>query len=386
MNRPIYLDNQATTPIDPRVLKVMRPLLEEEFGNPASIHHAYGWNAEKAVAEARRKIADIIGALPTEIVFTSGATESNNLALKGLAFSPAGKERKHIIVSKVEHKCILGAAHYLEKQGFEVTYLNVDEDGLISPEQLERHIRLDTLLVSVIYANNEIGVIQNIEALAKICRENEVYFHTDAAQAFGKININVDQLGIDLMSISGHKVYGPKGIGALYVRQTPHVPLQPQMHGGGQEFGLRSGTLPTHLIAGLGEAARIAQEEMQTESTRQQQLRDALIQKVLQDIPGAILNGSIKHRLSGNVSFSFANADADLLFMELQKKVAASNGSACSGITIEPSHVLLALGRSPDEARSSVRFGIGRFTTEEDIKAAGEHLCKAVQQSSRDLI
>lgn len=383
MKQPIYLDNQATTQIDPRVLEVMRPLLEEEFGNPGSVHHSYGWNAEKAVIEARTKIADVISASPNEIIFTSGATESNNLALKGLASSPAGKKRNHIIVSKIEHKCVLGAAHHLEKQGFDITYLDVDSEGLISPEKLKQAIRPDTLLVSIIFANNEIGVIQNIYALAGICRENKVFFHTDAAQAFGKIDVNVDELGIDLMSISGHKVYGPKGIGALYVRQQPHVPLQPQIHGGGQEFGLRSGTLPTHLIAGLGEAACIAKSEIEAESIRQTALRDILIQKVFQDQPGAILNGSIQNRLSGNVNFSFVNADPDLLFMELQKNVAASNGSACSGVAIEPSHVLRALGRTPDEARSSVRIGIGRFTTEQEISLAASHLCQSVKSATK---
>ncbi|KQV45152.1 MULTISPECIES: IscS subfamily cysteine desulfurase [Massilia] len=364
---PIYMDYSATTPIDPRVADKMIPYLREQFGNPASRSHAYGWSAEAAVEEARAQVAALVGADPREIIWTSGATESNNLALKGAAHFYKSKG-KHIITVKTEHKAVLDTVRELERQGFEATYLEPQDNGLISLEQLEAAIRPDTILVSVMFVNNEIGVIQPIKEIGELCRKKGVIFHSDAAQATGKVHINLEELKVDLMTFTAHKTYGPKGIGALYVRRKPRVRLEAQMHGGGHERGLRSGTLPTHQIVGMGEAFRIAREEMDAETARVKALRDRLA-KGLTEIEEVYINGDMEHRVPHNLNVSFNFVEGESLIMAI-KDIAVSSGSACTSASLEPSYVLRALGRSDELAHSSIRFTIGRFTTEEDIDFA----------------
>ncbi|NMG14141.1 IscS subfamily cysteine desulfurase [Aromatoleum bremense] len=361
---PIYLDYSATTPVDPRVAQAMIPWLTEHFGNPASRSHAYGWEAEKAVEDAREQVARLVNADAKEIVWTSGATESNNLAIKGAAQFYKGKG-KHIITLKTEHKAVLDTFRELERQGFEATYLDVQENGLVDLSALKDAIRPDTILVSVMFVNNEIGVIQPIAEIGEICREKGIVFHVDAAQATGKVDIDLSKLKVDLMSFSAHKTYGPKGIGALYVRRKPRARLEAQMHGGGHERGLRSGTLATHQIVGMGEAFRIAREEMKTENERVRALRDRLM-KGLQDIDATYINGDVEHRVPHNLNISFAYVEGESLIMAI-KDVAVSSGSACTSASLEPSYVLRALGRNDELAHSSIRFTIGRFTTEEEV-------------------
>jgi cysteine desulfurase len=361
---PIYLDYSATTPVDPRVAQKMIPFLTEHYGNPASRSHSYGWEAEAAVEEARANVAALVNADPKEIIWTSGATESNNLAIKGAAHFYSGKG-KHIVTLKTEHKAVLDTVRELERQGFEATYLDVQDNGLVSLEQLKQALRKDTVLVSVMFVNNEIGVIQPIAEIGEICRERGIVFHVDAAQATGKVVIDMQKLKVDLMSFSAHKTYGPKGIGALYVRRKPRIRLEAQMHGGGHERGLRSGTLATHQIVGMGEAFRVAREEMATENERIRMLRDKLLQGV-SDIEEAHVNGDVEHRVPHNLNVSFNFVEGESLIMAI-KDIAVSSGSACTSASLEPSYVLRALGRSDELAHSSIRFTIGRFTTEEEI-------------------
>ncbi|KQY81100.1 MULTISPECIES: IscS subfamily cysteine desulfurase [Roseateles] len=364
---PIYLDYGATTPCDPRVVDAMIPWLREHFGNPASRSHAWGWEAEEAVEKARVQVAELIGADPREIVWTSGATESNNLALKGAAqfYKTRGK---HLITVKTEHKAVLDTMRELERQGFEVTYLDVLENGLVDLEAFKAALRPDTILASVMYVNNEIGVIQDVVALGNLCRERGIIFHVDAAQATGKVEIDLAKLPIDLMSLASHKTYGPKGIGALYVRRKPRVRLEAQMHGGGHERGMRSGTLPVHQIVGMGEAFRIAREEMGTESERIRALHNKLIQG-LSGIEQTFINGDLEQRVPHNLNISFNYVEGESLIMGV-KGLAVSSGSACTSASLEPSYVLRALGRSDELAHSSLRMTIGRFTTEEEIDYA----------------
>ena len=366
--KTLYFDYSATTPVDPRVAAKMIPYLTEEFGNPASRSHPYGWTADKAVEEARANVAALVGADPKEIVFTSGATESNNLAIKGAGHFYAGTKGKHIITVRTEHKAVLDTVREMERQGFEATYLGVKENGLLDLDVLRAAIRPDTVLVSVMAVNNEIGVIQDIEAIGKICREKGVIFHVDAAQATGKMPIDLAKLPVDLMSFSAHKTYGPKGIGALYVRRKPRVRLEAQMHGGGHERGMRSGTLATHQIVGMGEAFRIAREEMATENERIRMLRDRLYNG-LKDIEEVHLNGDMDQRVPHNLNVSFNFVEGESLIMAI-KDLAVSSGSACTSASLEPSYVLRALGRSDELAHSSIRFSIGRFTTEEEVDYA----------------
>lgn len=361
---PIYLDYSATTPVDPRVAEAMIPWLTEHFGNPASRSHAYGWEAEQAVEDARGHVAALVNADPREIIWTSGATESNNLAIKGAAQFYKGKG-KHLITLKTEHKAVLDTVRELERQGFEATYLDVQENGLIDLEALKAAIRPDTIVVSVMMVNNEIGVVQPIAEIGELCREKGIVFHVDAAQATGKVEIDLDSLKVDLMSFSAHKTYGPKGVGALYVRRKPRVRLEAQMHGGGHERGLRSGTLPTHQIVGMGEAFRIAREEMSAENDRIRRLRDKLLAG-LQDMDEVYVNGDLTHRVPHNLNISFAYVEGESLIMAI-KEVAVSSGSACTSASLEPSYVLRALGRNDELAHSSIRFSIGRFTTEEEV-------------------
>jgi cysteine desulfurase len=364
---PIYMDYSATTPIDPRVADAMIPFLREQFGNPASRSHAYGWSAEAAVEAARGHVAALVGADPREIIWTSGATESNNLALKGAAnfYKTKGK---HIITVKTEHKSVLDTVRELERVGFEATYLEPQDNGLVSIAQLEAAIRPDTILVSVMLVNNEIGVIQPIAEIGELCRKKGVIFHCDAAQATGKVHIDLETLKVDLMTFTAHKTYGPKGVGALYVRRKPRVRLEAQMHGGGHERGLRSGTLPTHQIVGMGEAFRIAKEEMDAEIAKVGALRDRLA-KGLTEIEEVYINGDMEHRVPHNLNVSFNFVEGESLIMAI-KDLAVSSGSACTSASLEPSYVLRALGRSDELAHSSIRFTIGRFTTEEDIDFA----------------
>ena len=364
---PIYMDYGATTPVDPRVVDAMIPWLREHFGNPASRSHAWGWEAEEAVEKARVEVAKLIGADPREIVWTSGATESNNLAIKGAAnfYQSRGK---HLITVKTEHKAVLDTTRELERQGFEVTYLDVQEDGLIDLDVLKAAIRPDTILISVMFVNNEIGVIQDIPTIGALCREKGIVFHVDAAQATGKVEIDLATLPVDLMSLASHKSYGPKGIGALYVRRKPRVRLEAQMHGGGHERGLRSGTLPTHQIVGMGEAFRIAREEMATELPRIKALQQRLLDG-LKDIEQVFINGDLTRRVPHNVNASFNYFEGESLIMGI-KGIAVSSGSACTSASLEPSYVLRALGRSDELAHSSLRMTIGRFTTEEEIDYA----------------
>ncbi|MCH8180996.1 MAG: IscS subfamily cysteine desulfurase [Proteobacteria bacterium] len=361
---PIYMDYGATTPCDPRVVDAMIPWLREHFGNPASRTHAYGWEAEAAVENARQQVADLIGADPREIVWTSGATESNNLALKGAAHFYQSRG-KHIITVKTEHKAVLDTVRELERQGFEATYLDVKDDGLLDLDVLKAAIRPDTILISVMFVNNEIGVIQDIATIGALCREKGIVFHVDAAQATGKVDIDMNTLPVDLMSLASHKTYGPKGIGALYVRRKPRVRLEAQMHGGGHERGMRSGTLPTHQIVGMGEAFRIAKEEMHTENARVKALRDRLLAG-LQGIEQIFVNGDLEQRVAHNLNVSFNYVEGESLIMGI-KGIAVSSGSACTSASLEPSYVLRALGRSDELAHSSLRMTIGRFTTEEEV-------------------
>ncbi len=377
-HRPIYLDCHATTPLDERVLEVMLPYFTEHFGNPSSIGHAYGWEAEAAVKQARAILADAIHATPEEIVFTSGATEANNLAIKGVAEAYFSKGR-HIITVQTEHNAVLDPCGYLEGLGFEVTYLPVQGDGLIDLAQLEQTIRPDTILISVMAANNEIGVLQPLAKIGEICRQHQVLFHTDAAQAIAKIPLDVDDLKIDLMSLTAHKVYGPKGIGALYVRRrNPRVQLSPQLHGGGHERGMRSGTLYTPQIAGFAKAVALGLEEQQSESKRLTQLRQRLWQP-LSELGGIHLNGHPTQRLSGNLNISIEGVDGSALLLGLQPVVAVSSGAACSSVKTAPSHVLMALGHSEQLAYASIRFGIGRCNTEAEIDRVAEHAIATIQ-------
>ena len=364
---PIYLDYGATTPVDPRVVDAMIPWLREHFGNPASRSHAWGWEAEAAVEKAREQVADLIGADPREIVWTSGATESNNLAIKGAAQFYKGKG-KHLITVKTEHKAVLDVMRELERQGFEVTYLDVQENGLLDFEVLKAAIRPDTILISVMFVNNEIGVIQDIPAIGALCREKGIIFHVDAAQATGKIEIDLNTLPVDLMSLASHKTYGPKGIGALYVRRKPRVRLEAQMHGGGHERGMRSGTLPTHQIVGMGEAFRLARVEMAQDAAKASALQQRLLDG-LKDFEQVFINGSMERRVPQNLNMSFNFVEGESLIMGI-KGLAVSSGSACTSASLEPSYVLRALGRSDELAHSSLRMTIGRFTTEEEIDYA----------------
>ena len=377
-NQPIYLDYQATTPMDPRVLDAMMPYFLEKFGNPHSRSHSYGWEAEAAVDVARAQIADLIGANEKEIIFTSGATESNNLALKGVAGFYKDK-KNHIITCVTEHKCILDTCRHLEQQGFQVTYLPVGTDGLIDLIELKNAITPQTVLVSIMAVNNEIGVIQPLAEIGKLCRENGVFFHTDAAQAFGKIPLDVNAMNIDLLSISGHKIYGPKGIGALYVRRKPRVRLEAQINGGGQERGMRSGTLPTPLCVGLGEAAVIAKREMDDEAKRLEGLRDRFYKKLQANLSEIYLNGDFEHRIPGNLNISFAFVEGESLLMGI-KKLSLSSGSACTSASLEPSYVLRALGVEEELAHTSLRIGFGRFTTEADVDTAVAEITEQVNK------
>ena len=361
---PIYLDYSATTPVDPRVAAKMIPYLTEHFGNPASRSHAYGWEAEKAVDEAREQVAALVGADPKEIIWTSGATESNNLAIKGAAHFYAGKG-KHLITMKTEHKAVLDTCRELERHGFEVTYLDPEPNGLLSLERFKQALRPDTIVVSVMSVNNEIGVVQPIAEIGEICRDKGIIFHVDSAQATGKITIDLAALKVDLMSFSAHKTYGPKGIGALYVRRKPRVRLEAQMHGGGHERGLRSGTLPTHQIVGMGEAFRIARAEMAIENDRIRYLRDKLL-KGFANMEEVYVNGDLEQRVPHNLNISFNFVEGESLIMAI-KEVAVSSGSACTSASLEPSYVLRALGRNDELAHSSIRFTLGRFTTEEEV-------------------
>ena len=366
---PVYLDYAATTPVDKRVAEKMIPYLTETFGNPASNSHAFGWEAEEAVEKARADIAALINADPKEIIFTSGATESDNLAIKGAAnfYKTKGK---HLITVKTEHKAVLDTMRELERQGFEVTYLGVQENGLIDLEELKAAIRDDTILISVMWVNNEIGVVQDIPAIGEICRERKIIFHVDAAQACGKVPVDVEAAKIDLLSMSGHKVYGPKGIGALYVRRKPRVRLEAQMHGGGHERGFRSGTLPTHQIVGMGEAFRIAKEELEQDMAHYLKLRDIFL-KGIEGIEEVYINGDLEHRAPNNLNVSFNFVEGESLIMAV-KELAVSSGSACTSASLEPSYVLRALGRNDELAHSSLRITFGRMTTEEEVQFAAE--------------
>ena len=366
MRKPIYLDYSATTPVDPRVAQKMCTYLtpDGDFGNPASRSHVFGWKAEEAVEQARADVAALIGADPKEIVWTSGATESNNLAIKGAAHFHAGRGR-HIVTVKTEHKAVLDTCRQLEREGFEVTYLEPQPDGLLDLAAFEAALRPDTILASIMHVNNEIGVVQDLTAIGKITRARNILLHSDAAQSAGKVPIDVNALGVDLLSLSAHKVYGPKGIGALYVRRKPRVRIEAQMHGGGHERGLRSGTLATHQIVGMGEAFRLARLEMATEVVRIRTLRDRML-KGFSDIEEVYVNGDLEHRVAHNLNISFNFVEGESLIMAI-KELAVSSGSACTSSSLEPSYVLRALGRNDELAHSSIRFTLGRFTTEEDV-------------------
>ena len=380
---PIYLDYSATTPVDPRVAKAMMDCLtlEGNFGNPASRSHAFGWSAEQAVEKARQQVASLINADPKEIVWTSGATESNNLAIKGAAHFYS-KKGKHLITLKTEHKAVLDTCRQLEREGFEVTYLEPQDNGLVDLNVLRAAIREDTVLISIMHVNNEIGVIQDIEAIGEIARENKVIFHVDAAQSPGKVKIDMQQAKVDLLSLSAHKTYGPKGIGALFVRRKPRARIRAQMHGGGHERGMRSGTLATHQIVGMGEAFHLAELEMDAENERIRMLRDHLLSG-LKDIEEVYINGDIESRVPHNLNMSFNFVEGESLIMAL-KDIAISSGSACTSASLEPSYVLRALGRDDELAHSSLRFSIGRFTTQEDVDHAISVIRSAVSKL-RDL-
>ena len=375
----IYLDNQATTAIDPSVFQAMEPWFKDKFGNAASRNHAYGWEAEEGVEIAREAVAAIINALPKEIIFTSGATEANNLALQGAArfYQEQGQ---HIITIKTEHKAVLDVCGYLEKEGFEITCLPVGKDGILDVNKLADAIRPDTILVSIMHANNEIGVIQPIKEIGALCKSKEIIFHVDAAQSVGKIPVDVIEMNIDLLSISAHKFYGPKGVGALFIRRkNPRIQLKPIMFGGGHERGIRSGTLPVPNIVGLGKACEIATEVMIDESRKIAALRDALLKGIRDENPNARINGSMKQRLAGNLNMSFLGINNEAVIAAVPE-IAISSGAACTTSTMEPSHVLLALGLSKNEAYSSLRFGIGRFNTKEDIDIASESINRCMKK------
>jgi cysteine desulfurase len=376
--KPVYLDYQATTPMDPRVLDAMMPYFIEKFGNPHSRNHHHGWEAEEAVEKARKQVADLIGADEREIVFTSGATESNNLAIAGVARFYKDR-RNHIVTVATEHKCVLDTCRHLEQEGFEVTYLPVQQNGLVDLEALKQAITPKTAIVSVMAVNNEIGVIQPLAEIGKLCREKGAFFHTDAAQAFGKIPLDVNAMNIDLMSISGHKIYGPKGIGALFVRRKPRVRMIALIHGGGQERGFRSGTLPTPLCVGLGEAAAIAQREMAQETQKLTKLRDRFYDSISKRLSEVYLNGDAAHRIPGNLNLSFAYVEGEGLMMGI-KDLSVSSGSACTSASLEPSYVLRALGVTEDLAHTSLRIGFGRFTTEGEVDYAADRIVEAVQK------
>ena len=365
---PIYLDYQATTPLDPRVLDAMMPYFTEKFGNPHSRSHSFGWETEEAVETARAQVAHIIGADPREMVFTSGATESNNLALKGVARFYQDK-KNHIITPVTEHKCVLDTCRHLEQEGFEITYLPVQPNGLVDLDELKAAITERTVLVSVMGVNNEIGVVQPLKEIGAICREHKVFFHSDCAQAVGKIPLDVNEMNIDLMSISGHKFYGPKGIGALYVRRKPRVRLKALIDGGGQERGMRSGTLPAPLCVGFGTACEIAEAEMGADNERMRQLSDRLYKGLVEAIPDVYVNGDLDERIPGNLNLSFAYVEGESLLMAI-RDLAVSSGSACTSASLEPSYVLRALGVDEELAHTSIRFGMGRFTTEDEIDYA----------------
>lgn len=377
MNVPVYLDNSATTPVDPRVAEKMMACLTQDgnFGNPASRSHLFGWRAEEAVEEARLQVATLIQADPREVVWTSGATEANNLALKGVAHAYRQKGR-HIITSMIEHKAVLDPCKQLEKEGFEVTYLQPDRHGVISPSQVEAALREDTILVSLMHGNNELGVLTDIASIGELTRSNEVLFHVDAAQTTGKIAIDVNAMKVDLMSLTAHKTYGPKGVGALYVKRSPKVKIEAQIHGGGHERGMRSGTLATHQIVGMGEAFRLAGEEMQADCLRIKQLRDQLWLS-LSELPGIYLNGDAEHRVAGVLNVGFSGVEGEVLLMSLSD-IAVSSGSACTSASLEPSYVLRAIGVADDLAHSSLRLSVGRFTTQEDIEFVSATIKNAV--------
>jgi cysteine desulfurase len=377
-DQPIYLDYQATTPMDPRVLEAMMPYFTHQFGNPHSRSHSYGWEAEEGVEKARGQVAKLIGADEKEVIFTSGATESNNLAIRGVA--EFYKDRKnHIVTTVTEHKCVLDTCRHLEQSGFEVTYLPVQKNGLIDLEALRATVTDKTVVVSVMAVNNEIGVIQPLAEIGKICREKKAFFHTDAAQAAGKIALDVEAMNIDLMSISGHKIYGPKGIGALYVRRKPRVRLVPLIVGGGQERGFRSGTLPTPLCVGLGEAAEIAMNEMEGEAKRLAKLQARMLKGLQDRLPEIFVNGDLEHRIPGNLNISFAYVEGESLMMGI-KNLAVSSGSACTSASLEPSYVLRALGVEEELAHTSLRIGLGRFTTEHEVDTAVDELVRHVKK------
>lgn len=377
MNDMIYLDYQATTPMDPRVLETMMPFFTEKFGNPHSRSHSYGWDAEHAIDDARKQIAELINGDPREIVFTSGATEANNLAIKGVAEFYKDK-KNHIVTLQTEHKCVLDTCRHLERRGFKVTYLPVKSNGLVDLEVLKAALTDQTSLVSVMAVNNEIGVIQPIAEIGKICRERGIFFHTDAAQAFGKIPLDVIAQHIDLMSISAHKIYGPKGIGALFVGRKPRVRLEAMIDGGGQERGMRSGTLPTPLIVGFGKAAQIAGQEMESETKRLKKMRNRLLE-ALTEIPEVYLNGDLEQRIASNLNLSFSCIEGESMIGEI-KQLAVSSGSACTSESLEPSYVLRALGVDEELAHTSIRIGIGRMTTEEEIEEAIVIIKKAIDR------
>lgn len=377
---PSYLDNQATTPVDPRVLDAMLPYFQTFYGNPHSRSHTYGWVAEEATEKARAQVADLIGADPREIFFTSGATESNNMAVKGIANFTKGK-KKHIITTQTEHKCVLASCRRLEvEEGWEVTYLPVDTKGLVDPKDVEAAIRPDTAMVSVMHVNNEIGVVQPIEEIADICAPKKIFFHTDAAQAVGKVPIDVSKTNISLMSISGHKMYGPKGIGALYVRRKPRVRLRPVIDGGGQERGMRSGTLPTPIIVGFGKAAEVCKQEMENDKRHIERLSKRMKDRIMGELPKIELNGHDSQRYLGNLNLSFACVEGESLLMSLSKSTAVSSGSACTSASLEPSYVLRAIGVNEELAHTSLRFGIGRFTTEAEVDEVVVDLIKEVNR------
>uniref|UniRef100_UPI00398E45D2 cysteine desulfurase n=1 Tax=Pristiophorus japonicus TaxID=55135 RepID=UPI00398E45D2 len=376
--RPLYLDFQATTPLDPRVLDAMLPYLVNFYGNPHSRTHAYGWESEAAVERARKQIADLIGADGREIIFTSGATESNNIAIKGVARFYKSK-KKHVITTQTEHKCVLDSCRMLETEGFQVTYLPVKTNGIVDLKELEKAIRPDTSLVSIMTVNNEIGVKQPVDDIGRICQANKVFFHTDAAQAVGKIPLDVNKIKIDLMSISGHKIYGPKGVGAMYIRRRPRVRVEAMQSGGGQERGLRSGTVPTPLVVGLGTACEIAQQEMESDHKHVSTLSRRLVTKIMNKISDVVLNGDAEQSYPGCINLSFAYVEGESLLMAL-KDIALSSGSACTSASLEPSYVLRAIGADEDLAHSSIRFGIGRFTTEEEVDYTAQKCIQHVQR------
>ncbi len=377
-NQPIYMDYQSTTPCDPRVVEKMLPYFTQIYGNPHSRNHLYGWQAEEAIETARQEVAKIIGADAKEIIFTSGATESNNLALKGVAHFYKDK-KNHIVTCVTEHKCILDTCRHLEQEGFEVTYLPVQTNGLIDLELLEKTLTDKTLLVSIMAVNNEIGVIQPLKEIGALCRQKGVFFHTDAAQAVGKIPLDVEEMNIDLLSISGHKIYGPKGVGALYVRRKPRVRLEALINGGGQERGMRSGTLPTPLCVGLGEACRLARLERIEETARILDLRTRFLEKISSSLSDTYINGDIDKRVPGNLNISFAYVEGEGLMMGI-KDVALSSGSACTSASLEPSYVLRALGVEEELAHTSLRIGFGRFTTEQEVDFAADQIIQAVKK------